>query len=176
MSWENENYAPDIDPLVELPPGRPNWRSLSALQQTAKNPFNQGVLNTLPENVTNKIQGFLAPHSLRFAGPRNILKAEKNRRNAEQAVRNAEQAVRNAEIRQIQEGVRAQLNAEQAVRNRNRLFREKTTMPTANELRAQNLMEQGYARGKSRNRRGKGPGGKYVERGNRHKKTRKTRR
>ena len=169
MSWENENYAPDIDPLVELPPGRPNWRSLSALQQTAKNPFNQGNLNKLPENVTNVIQGFLAPHTLRFAAPGNILKVEKNRRNAEQAARNAE-------IRQIQEEAQAQLNAEQVVRNRNRMFREKTTMPTANELRAQKRMEEGYARGKSRRRRGKGPGGKYVERGNRHKKTRKTRR
>ena len=173
MSWENENYAPN---LVELPPerlepGRPNWRSLSALQQTAKNPFNQGVLHTLPENVTNKIQGFLAPHSLRFARPRNILKVEKNRRNAEQAVRNAEQA----EIRQMQEEAQAQLNAEQVVLNRNRLFRERTTMPTANELRAQKRMEQWNAVGKSRRRRGKGPGGKYVERGNRHKKTRKTR-
>lgn len=175
MSWENENYMPNIPQLMELPPGRlgpgrPNWKSLSALQQTARRPFNQGVLNTLPENVTNVIQGFLAPHTLRFAGPGNILKIEKNRRNAEQAARNAE-------IRQIQEEARAQLNAEQAVHNRNRLFREKTTMPTANELRAQKLMEQGYARGKSRNRRGKGPGGKYVERGNKSKKkTRKTRR
>jgi len=168
MSWENENYVPNLGP-AKLGPGRPNWKSLSNLSKTARRPFNQGILNTLPENVTNTIQGFLAPHSLRFAGPRNIIKAEKKKRDAEQAARNEY-------LRPFKEEARAQLNAEQAIRNHNRLFREGTTMPTANELRAQKLMEQGYARGKSRNRRGKGPGGKYVERGNRHKKTRKTRR
>ena len=172
MSWSNdENYG-----LPPVGPGGKNFSSLSSLQQAAKNPLNQGFFSNLPQNTTNKIQGFLAPHNLRFAEPRNILKAEKNKRNAEQAERNAE-------MRQIQQEAQARLNAEEAVRkaeqaarNRNRLFREETTMPTAKELRLRQFMEQGYQKAKSRARRGqKGPG-KYVERGNIRKKTRKTRR
>lgn len=145
-------------------PAQPNWRSLSKLAATSRNPLarlppgpNVNIMKFLVGNAAVHPRGAAA-----HATPQNVLRGETRRRqeaaNAEAARRMHEmqlinalqQEARNAAARAEAEAAAAHAAAEAAER-----MRRATTMPTAEELRVAAAASRRAAARKSRARRGK---------------------